>query len=101
MLTRGHYKGSGLTLAFVGFLFHVFADFDPAYHYVKPAWKIAARDNNINEDAKTVITSYRFVVHWNKAFQDCIEPVLGALKMAVDVGDVKYTFFATSLRTTT
>jgi predicted ATPase len=94
MLTRGHYKGSGLTLAFVGFLFHVFADFDSAYHYVKLALKIAARGNDINEDAKTVITSYWFVVHWKKPFQDCIEPVLGALKMAMDVGDVKYTFFA-------
>jgi predicted ATPase len=94
MLTRGHYKGSGLTLAFVGFLFHVFADFDSAYHYVKLALKIAARGNDINEDAKTVITSYWFVVHWKKPFQDCIEPVLGALKTAMDVGDVKYTFFA-------
>lgn len=94
MLSRGHYKGTGLTLALVGFLFHVFADFDAAYHYVKLALKIAARGNDVNEDAKTIITSYWFVVHWKKPFQDCIEPVLRALKMAMDVGDVKYTFFA-------
>jgi predicted ATPase len=94
MLTRGHYKGTGLTLAFVGFLFHAFADFDSAYHYVKLALKIAARGNDVSEDAKTIITSYWFVVHWKKPFQDCIEPVLGALKMAMDVGDVKNTFYA-------
>jgi predicted ATPase len=94
MLIRGNYKGTGLTLAFVGFLFQFFADFDSAYHYVKLALKIAARGNDVNEDAKTIITSYWFVVHWKKPFQDCIEPVLRALKMAMDVGDVKYTFFA-------
>jgi predicted ATPase len=94
MLTRGHYKGTGLTLAFVGFLFNVFADFDSAYHYVKLALKIAARGNDANVDAKTIIISHWFVVHWKKPFQDCIEPVLGALKMAMDVGDVRSTFFA-------
>jgi predicted ATPase len=94
MLTRDYYKGTGLSLAFVGFLFHVFADLGSAYHYVKLALKIAARGNDANEDAKTIIISYWFVVHWKKPFQDCVEPVLGALKMAMDVGDVRSTFFA-------
>jgi histidine kinase len=94
MLASGHYKGTGLTLAYIGFLFHAFADFDAAYHYVNLALQIAAKGNDVDEDAKTIIISHWFVVHWKKSFHDCIKPVLGALKMAMAVGDVKYTFFA-------
>jgi tetratricopeptide (TPR) repeat protein len=93
MMTHGHYKSTGLALSFVGFLFHIFGDFDIAYRYAKLAMQMANEGKDAVLDARTASICYFYIVHWKKPYQDCIEPVLRALKSAMENGDVAYTFY--------
>jgi predicted ATPase len=93
MMTHGHYKSTGLALAYVGFNFHVFGDFDAAYRYAKLALHMANEGKDAVLDARTVSICHYYMVHWKKLYQDCIEPVVRALKSAMQNGDVAYTFY--------
>jgi hypothetical protein len=66
MMTHGHYKSTGLALSFVGFLFHIFGDFDIAYRYAKLAMQMANEGKDAVLDARTASICYFYIVHWKK-----------------------------------